>query len=1429
MTEITPIGTTQRNGERKDFFALRSPFLCVAKMRLVFLILAAFIANGLIHAQAPTDDELSTKSLPLRTALHHDPTLEAPLERLVAMYREANKLDDLLTLYRAHLKSYPQDSRAQTVLIRLLEATGDPAAAQAVRIATEQFPNDAYLRFLHYKSLSKRNDAKALDELDKAIALERRPARKSAWIDLLLPAAELQARRDLAEKHLRSLAEANSEPDALLEIAGKMNKFKFFKPALETLNKPMARTPAPETMVSMQLAAADAEMGLDQWEKAGARLDELLDKVTANYWRRGEIVRRRLAMVRSEEQRQKIVAEAKQRVEQNPTDEAAVLDLAQVQVGLQFRRDALQSLLEGGKRLPKSELIEKRTLELFDRLRDEHGREQYLAKRIEQQLERQDLRLQYVKTLFLLGRKKNALENWQKTIAGLSKPDQAAQNLEMARFLRRSSLSRYATELFEKVLELDPARVDVRRELGETYLAIGQRDKLRDLYAGQLPDDATLENVLDLTQFMIAQELFAEARAALRARLDRHSTNLDIRVLLLTIERKLANKRGGTNLIEQMRPLADTGARYRKWLEAAVEFHEEFDSQDKFIEEELNRLGQEDTNWSERRLQRRLAFADVAVRIGVVEPVVAMLQNDLASEPPREFRIALRRELIGAIEKERTQVVLVQKHLEDLAAEEPGLAHEANARLALLHASLQRFDLAMPLIGKVAVAQVSDVAVLRGIQTLLMRQGGDHKKVLAILQRITALDPTDRSAWEQRLTALAANQNEERLRRVIRQLLAGIEKMPLSDETKSLLENQLADSYWRGIVRRLDDGDEAALADALVKLDSVEQMSGQLNRSLWITWIRAYILNRLSRPVPRDEAIAEMERLVTEGIPGTGQAASEILEIAFPDGLTISLDHARRILSSHQTHEQDWSELPQRRGGLPPFELDWVFEAGAAIGAVMPLDEKRLLAADTSGTAYCLDRKSGKLLWQHEGIIPTSTTTQTHNVPHYPQGYGGPSQYTQQTRSVSRVATKPVVDDERRFYVPTAGQVSCYGSSDGRLLWRVQTGHVTATGASAEANSGVTPKIFLREEGLLTYDPTAGAIARVDRDTGKVVWEKRLEIDTSIPVSDKNSGASLSGHRLMVFGRKTAIVDVNTGAIQWSIDPKRVRRFPIELNEPELPGQVGGWQPGIPSYYSTYSPYGRVTAPRNPGYPQVMQQRSSIAYPSYPSTINQPPQYVNYLSQGQHARASNSQGLVMSFVPSAVVWAAQTSPNASKSARLVGSKLLLFSHGGLQIIQTDLPLKSHRVEASGQLVAVTGYTVCFADPSNLRFVDLRNGSVRQFELAKAKGSSSQPKLNLFADGALIYVTGPHGVLCVNALAARRVFQVPWNKELAAETAVAPATNQTPSSQLPNPYAPHAQPSQLASLQNVGCADGGVVYALVSPTRLVALRGQAAND
>ncbi|KPL01829.1 MAG: hypothetical protein AMK75_03810, partial [Planctomycetes bacterium SM23_65] len=197
-----------------------------------------------------------------------------------------------------------------------------------------------------------------------------------------------------------------------------------------------------------------------------------------------------------------MIQAARRRVRDNPNDEAAVLDLARLLVVLEFRRDALDVLLEGSERIPHAMRIEKQVLELFDRLADEHGRETYLAKRIQAFPKRADLVFRHVRSLYLLRRRAEAAAELDRVTADLTPPERFARYLEMARSLRREGLTTGAAGLFEKLVEWTPARLDVRRELAETYLALGDRRRARKLFAADLARDTDVENVLDVVPFM---------------------------------------------------------------------------------------------------------------------------------------------------------------------------------------------------------------------------------------------------------------------------------------------------------------------------------------------------------------------------------------------------------------------------------------------------------------------------------------------------------------------------------------------------------------------------------------------------------------------------------------------------------------------------------------------------------------------------------------------------------------------------------------------------------------------------------------------------------------------------------------------------------------------------------------------------------------
>lgn len=454
-------------------------------------VLCAMLFGAAARAAEDADDEapdpggpaaardLPAQSLGLRTALHSDPALEAPFERLVALYGQAGQTDALVALYRSHVAQHPDDPNGTTVLVRLLMATRHADALAAARAAADKFPEDGYLRYLLFRAMRAKGELGALDELDRAIGLETRPHRKLAWIDELLPIATVEDRRDLAQKHLAALAGLVTAPEGRLEVARNMVQFKFHELALELIDKPGA-APPPETMVALEMEAATAEVGLDRMEAA--------------------------------------------------------------------------------ERLPKSAGIEKRTLDLLDGLHDDRAREEYLARRVKESPDRKDLVLLRVKTLYALGRRDEALGLLTGATNPLPAPDRRNQLVEMARHLRKSGMAAEAAGLYRRALDLDPARLDLRRELAKTLVSLGQRQKLAGLFRGAGEQPAGLEDLFDLMQFMLQQGLLVEARAVLAPRLEREKDNLELRLMALRVEQRLGHGAGGAAMIAACRGLCDTGA-----------------------------------------------------------------------------------------------------------------------------------------------------------------------------------------------------------------------------------------------------------------------------------------------------------------------------------------------------------------------------------------------------------------------------------------------------------------------------------------------------------------------------------------------------------------------------------------------------------------------------------------------------------------------------------------------------------------------------------------------------------------------------------------------------------------------------------------------------------------------------------------------------
>jgi hypothetical protein len=127
------------------------------------------------EAQTSPTADVAVRSLPLRTALHHDPSLEAPFERLTMMYREAGRLNELVDLYRQHTAAYPTDANGAAVLVRLLDAAGDSQAAAVAQSSAAAHPNDAYLQYLVFQSLRRTRRTEAVAALERALSLTNSP------------------------------------------------------------------------------------------------------------------------------------------------------------------------------------------------------------------------------------------------------------------------------------------------------------------------------------------------------------------------------------------------------------------------------------------------------------------------------------------------------------------------------------------------------------------------------------------------------------------------------------------------------------------------------------------------------------------------------------------------------------------------------------------------------------------------------------------------------------------------------------------------------------------------------------------------------------------------------------------------------------------------------------------------------------------------------------------------------------------------------------------------------------------------------------------------------------------------------------------------------------------------------------------------------
>ncbi len=1296
-------------------------------------------------------EKFDQQSLALRTTLFHDPSLEQPLKSLVELYQKAGRTDELLGLYRNHVAQYPDDAGSNAVLVRLLLELKKPEATTVAQAAAVAHPEHAFTLFLRHLDLEAQRDPRSLDFLSQAIDKEVDPGKKRQWIDKLVAAALAEDRRELAEKHLRAQVDQPGQtPEALAALAQRMNRDRFSALALTAAEKGLAASPAPETSVELTLQAAAAESGLGKNDVAAARLDALLKRVAPDYARRAEIVSRRVALLRTDAEREAMLKTARGAWEAARTSEAAALDLVELLIACELRLEALKVLREAAQALPQSERLEKATLSLLDRLGDERGVRDYLQQRLAAQPNRPDLLYRLVRALFALGAKDEAAAKFDELLAKTDPADRTARRIDLARSLRRMSLPAEAVAQFQEALKADPKRLDVRRELAEALLSSGDPEAARRLVREAVSPDAEIENFLDVIGFMAQQGLWAEAREALKERQQRAPKDFEVAMRLVEALGQLGEQAEGEAALEHARSLADTDARYRRWLESGVAFAERVEAAEAFFDAEQARLSAEAApdkgGWTTGLAARFLTLCEVA-RQGQGQPnLVPVLKEKLAeAATPPELRVALHRLLVEALGRDPKNAVEVQNHLEQLMAEDAARADEYRLRLAKAeHEALgQRggqSDRVRAHLEATNVAAIADRSLLRGVDKLFLDYGfGD--KAFAVLERVTELDPAEREPWQRWLTALAGAGDEERLREALRRVLAGVTKAPLNDETLELLRSHLVDSCWRSVAKLLADEDSSLAVAALPLLDVIERTKKLQQEQLWVTWARGMVLRKSGRPDAAAEAAVQLETLAATLFPPDAKDRT----ITFPDGLALAVPQALALLRQDAAPEP--RTAPATAGPVRPPGMLWGFETdGAGVVQIVPAGP-RVFIADDQGRLWVLDAATGKLMRRFDDLWTVASSAPV------PAGRrislsSSARIYTGNPNSLRPVAPRPAfAADGSTFFISTEGTLSARSADDGRVLWSAEVAGQWTRPAPPPGNPPaptVVDETLVDAAGrVLVWRAEEAVAAAFHPETGKLLWTRDLSAaNTNAYFNQLGTGSSCDGSRLLVFGHQPAILETASGATLWSFDSSAVRTFPIELRSTD-DAQAAPAAPAVTWPASSVSRLSSGYFP--PSYRSAMQQQRKLA--------------LSHLRPLTERSSSLSQWMAVggSLVAPAVAWAETAPWGGGLNGELAGGRALLSGGNATQALSLAMPLAGQRLEAPGTFIGATGPRAVVLHNGGLVLCDTAAGNVTTLPLS---GAAAGPSDAVVAGGR-VYAATPEALVCVNTFTRRVLFTHPW--------------------------------------------------------------------
>jgi hypothetical protein len=1067
---------------------------------------------------AQTESGFDKSSLAWRTALHFDPAAEAPLSSLIKLYQAGGKITELIGLYTQHLTQFPQDEGAKVVLARLFVETGDERAESFLTKSIAAHPQNALLLHTRAHWLGSKHDPRALEALDAAIALDQ-TSRRTQWLGELIKAAEGSGREDLITRRLTALAREKAfSPAQRLAWARRCLELGLNQSAEAPLVESDFSSLQGDEAVEARLVQSRVALVNGQRAEAATYAKAALDMLAADHWRRKEAMILRWQTADGAEQK-RMLTDSEKAWKDTPSSETAALSHGDLLVTANQREEALQVWRAALKSLPQSRLIEERALELLDTLRQDEAMLTFLAERVKQQPERDELKLRRARTLLQLGRVDEGSRALDDLLAPVTPMQRVAALLQTARWLRSRNLFAEAALVLEGALKHDAQRWDVRKELAEVYVLLKKKPEMQRLFESAMPVDVATEVRMEVAQFLIAQKMWPEARRVLETQ----RPDFDALLLLAKVQAQSGDEAGAEKNLQQCRTLGDTEARYAAWLAAAWDRATEMETTSVFLDAERARLWpKEKETWDAVRLGKLSILAQQTMQSKVqadAEKLLRAALND-PSLPPAGKR-EMQRQLIAVLDGQKDQQKALETEIATALKEDDSA--DLRLRLALMYLDGQRPDLARKSLLQVQADKCLEATLIQravsAAQQLDMQAEGT-----AFAGRLVRLQPDERAHWIAWTSLLVQSGDETLLRTALREMRARAAAWKLSGQAQETLRRHLAASCWRTVSRVLAEPDSSH-DTAWLCLSELEQTEHDPKRRLWTAWVRGTLALREGN----ETALAEAREALKTQNPW----------LDFPDGLSLSLPEARRLL-----------EIPAPAPPAPslnqvsyasPGKLSWIFTPKGTAQLqrwLLTPDGLRMMVQDSAGWLYSVDRTTGRLLWNRLSSGQPATVRVSRSGQ---EQVNYPSEWCLSDKHVC------VLDETT---------LSCLSLSDAAIVWQVKTDAVVP------GSQGCLTHVDGR---VLWWRVALGRLDALDEVTGKLLWTCRIPPLANAPSSNVNhpvwltSGIRADSKRVLVWGNGTAVVQVHDGALLWKVSASTTPiSFPLELEEPKAASALTG-------------------------------------------------------------------------------------------------------------------------------------------------------------------------------------------------------------------------------------------------------------------------------